>query len=831
MISTEILFRSFESGCRLDYQPNKGFKAIEEKKVYCCGIKKRASGESKKQLVALKAAKEQLKSLLADESRFEDSEQLYQIYQKLKSRLFYLHSHTTGFFGWLLSLFRSKKETKALKKLRDKIQKLQNIMIRSEKVSLEAFKKAVATPAANSHLANETLFKKIEEELPHLIRSTAVTAADFGITEANPHPKTPFLLRKYYDSIYIYFPPVGPASHTKTPSPIYISNIRKDVQAYYYNHLIDQKSEIARSCDNFSEELKIENILCDAYKVFLSQQIDREKGSVILTAEVFNPITGKKETSFFPIQTTTTKAAIDSWVRGLINESERHITEVKDFITKTISSDLNKKPICDENGITVDWKGKYLLDCKIHGKSVHAVSLGLGEQSYHSIKAYKDQATQNLLYQNKFSTSGKNVLNFLENSPKLTIDVNEEKQIFKISLYEDPYFCPIELKKIPFNVPLESTIQSIKKDLYLKKNASIADQTFESVSPLNGFEHVSKLPKVPLDKLSTWAHTVNYSGHNLFEADDGTPITPNTIKAKINFILSIINLHKRDENPHILGIPDNLEDRKKYFYDLEARLTHIINALERPQNRHMIPEVIINLGVGGCHCGGRWKEEVNKYYNLFCNPEINEKNVDLDQWLQYLFDQEKKEIVNKMVANVKSVNTSHVLFRYLIQLKQDKITVPGWEVANFNDDLESFGGGLTGHSITTEFKKLFNLSKIFGQMHTQLNKHLCDYSKPMVCQNFGAQVLNHLQMAVKEHFLPYDIDKQAAYNETKSDNQRARVLNSLIDTHRLIIEDSVNYTPIGVTYEGALLLAFRTGLIKLSPKCNVRDLIIQLGQV
>lgn len=813
MLTINTLINSLTPGHRLNYTFDGHFKPVRERQSRCCFIKQRANGESTKHKEAVQQALEPLKTILQDKSQV-NQENLLKLHDRLKHRISYIRKYTTGFIGWIYSLFRKKSETKALCELGHKLRDMYDLINRTELVSQKILNNALPSD-----------FKKgldmIRAELPHLLCYRNPTTADFGITETNFIPTVPFFIQPSRPGFYLTFPPTSVTPYCTTVCALDLASIKP----LYEQYMTEQKILLVNTCTHLnSADLDIEDIRLDGKKVVLTYT-RASTGKVFLSAYVFNCLSQKKEIHTLEVEQTMRVETIQKWVNDFIRRSENQIEEVERFIATKFP---NGQSYDEQGTISRHWKGYYELRYTFNGIPLNKVEPGLSEASYNRLAQYQTLVESNAVFMKRFNSLS-DVEQGLPSGQKIEIasDPGSSFKIYIINTQLGEFSSSTDrilIKVIPFNTDLKEAIQTFKYSLIFNTFTKTSPQALDAISPLTAFRTVEKLPDIDLKQLKTLAREVNFSDYNLNTADDGAFISADAIQRNVGFIVNMIKSHNNNIFVQHHGIPDHRQERIDYFNDLEPRLMHIVKALEKPENKVMIPEVIVNLGVARQKCGVRWKQEVHKYFSMLCRPEVNESTVDLQEWLQHFLDQEKVSVLTLMTAE--DDHDLHIQLRYLKQLKRDHISVPGWEAANYTDRLDH-RLGLLNQLITEMFLEKFDLTPVLVRANQELNTKLSDYSNSIVCQHFGTQVYQRLEIAVKQWLLPHHA-KKGEFEAATTDSQRKQILGQLIQEHQLLTEDEETYTTNGVTFKGMVLLALQSDTIILKQEQSLLKLFRSL---
>ncbi len=845
------LIASLQTGCRLNFNPDGTFSAVNEAK--CKGINRRANGESAKQLEALNQAVNELNRTLTDKTTL-DTHELIDLHQGLSHRINHIKSHTTGFIGWLFSLFRSKEETKALKAVGTKLREARDLVNRTQGAA------GILVASNITNQSNAQILKMIRAEFPQLIHQGPITLESFGISGQDLTPKLPFLITVNKTDYTIHLPPYNIDPSIITDDDIITKKVSYlfRLPTIYKNYINDYSRQIRFQINHYLTHTLNQRaqsgsgLLENAH--LIRTEVHTNNSSLAHYANISikyqNPETNQEEAVYVTVNRHTTYEEVKNKVDEAILQNVERATKVKKFLEDTFKNNQ------DKNGIRLNREeGFYFNPGQIKPKNdfyegsnpnfniPHIQVKGLGIESYNKIKAIKEGFEKNAAilqpllrtFTDVYSIRVKNVL------IRVVFDSENNQIILKDSNNQAIY------AKVPYTGDLQKTLDDLADILPIKQECKLSSSVLNSVSPLSGDDHVTRLPKVSLNKLKELKKRINSSGHNLSTANDGSPTSKRDILSGIDNIVDMVAKYRAGRQFVYVGIPNDKDERKKYFDELEARLTHIIAALEKPENSGMLSEVMINLGVGGTRCGGRWKDEVTTYYSMLCRPKVDETTIPLDSWLQTQLDQKKQEVVEKMVTEANSINTSHVRLRYLKHLKENGVTVPGWEAATYQDPYWDMGGGVEGDQILEQFNSKFDPARFLIEWKDEISKRLKNYKgdEAAICQNFGAQVTNRLRSAVKTLFLPHMPEHQAKFDkmdhmakkpEESDEDYKKRIatkknelLDELIENLNLISVNQTTCVTEGVTIRGMVLLALQTGILEFKTDRNPLEFIETLS--
>ncbi len=810
-----ILVDSLQIGRRLDFNPETGtFAAVPEAKGKGC--RKRAKGETTKHLQAMNRAVNELKTTLNTTNNLNLIE-LCPLHEGLSKRINYIQSHTTGVIGWIRSLFRGKQETIELKKLGQELLETRSLIHRTQGAAAYIFALKSPEPITNKKAADRAL-KMVKNEFPELFHSGKVTAKSFGMTAEDPKPKVPFLITKSDSGGYPLTLHMPPHHHFETLDIQVIHhrlNSFANLATTYENYVHLYGRAIENAVNTYLyQSLRLHNLAAPDSSLNgpLRVAIELKLGSnanhphSILNFSYINPETNQQETEKIHIDLLTTVNEVKAKINSVIQQHNTRVGEIKSFLQQNFK-DKNK----DANGIECH-KDSCTFSFELNSEILRIGKVeiqGLGENSYKKIKELKASLEKNEIYLKANLNKDKSIkINGFEF--KFEFNSKTKQILVKDHLGKETYH------KFSYADNLEEKLKDLTKILPFKIKTQLSTPVLNSVSPFSEATHIENVPEVSVSKLKEFKDQIDFSGHNLRTANDELSITKEDISNGIDKIVDTIKAYRAGEPCGHYGIPPATapEERKKYFDALEARLTHIIDALEKPENKALFSEVMINLGVGGNHCGGRWVGEVSKYYSMLCLPQVDEKNIPLDSWLQIRCDQTKQEIVEAMVLEGDGKNTPHIRNRYLKSLKEQGVAVPGYEAAMYNDLFRHHGGGLMkNEDILTRFNSQLDLARFIEESREEINKRIQNFDAAEVCQNFGSQVTNRLQTAIRVILLPHMPKKQKEFEQLTTAQKKNEFLDTLMDDLKLVTTNESTMALNGVTNRGMALLALQTGVI------------------
>lgn len=373
--------------------------------------------------------------------------------------------------------------------------------------------------------------------------------------------------------------------------------------------------------------------------------------------------------------------------------------------------------------------------------------------------------------------------------------------------------------------------------------------THENISTLSlAATAVPTVENVDLSMLRTFFETTDFRGYGSTLTD--AKITVEKIGEGIDRLLKAFHEYfVEHQHVHYQGISNTEPERCEYFTDVRARLTHIIKALEAPENKSWIPEVLCHLAVGAQLCGTRWKDEAYTYYRLFCSPPVELKEADVDQYMQLCADRLKDEILGKIILG--ESQTGHARFAYMRALKRGGVLFPDHKIADYDD---VYGGmkKKSDEQVVLEFKKLFKTTILTIYWQKELTAIMGDLSK-IENRELGAKVqalliagtknilLDHYPAEKKEvealtKTLNTTQEKLADITQNPSDKEdggrelrrEIKMLNrkihqqlwNILELEKLATEDANLLVLNGVTFKGALLLGLQTGLLQISSQEN-----------
>ncbi len=380
-----------------------------------------------------------------------------------------------------------------------------------------------------------------------------------------------------------------------------------------------------------------------------------------------------------------------------------------------------------------------------------------------------------------------------------------------------------------FSYPEQNSMQEVLKNLedkivlksglrFAQLNSDALKTVSEAVSPTKLERHPNYPKHTDLtSKLRKFAAEADLKGQVLNPNAESSILSEESIRKNVKNLADTIDKYHNNHFIEALGIPNPGPERDKYFEDLEARLTHVMAALDDKEKEN-IPLVVVELGVGGSHCVGRWKGMVDTFYRLYTRPPVDMTTIDLHQWLQIQIDQKKSDTVDHMVASVRSDHPDHVRMRYINRLKEADILIPGWQVADYKDILERSGGGLYDkEDIVASFQENMSLSDLLLENKSKLNALLND-SNLQVKMRFGVIISDHINAGFPKLLanLPSNEPEPKQYKNlleqynAANQNQKGELIANL----KLVTEDD-DFIMNGVTTRGMLLLMWQTGQIKL----------------
>ncbi len=808
-MNNAILLRSLQTGYRLDYnKDDKTFQAVKEKRAGCCRCFK---GESAKQAEALDQAIHELKTMISTGQPLETSE-LINLDARLSKRIQVIRSRTKGLIGWIRALIRGRKETRALKKVSEKLSEMRLVISRVDGVAA-----ALVTNKLKESRLEKKQWQAIQDEFPYLILPSSaarmgVTNQHFGVSKEHPHSNVPFLLTKDSSGrTLVYFPPIDPNhAYTKLSKPQRIvlhdlQSLPEEYELYKQKRRDHLFSLIDREVTHLICNRSYDNVLDNTHIPEKSPSINDQT----VTITFLNFEKNRKETENFLIDEMKSPQEVITQFKELINRKREISSKIQKFLKDTFTKQVLSQ------GFSYSLNNKKLSFKPPENQFLNTEIYvdGLSQESYDKIKKLRSTLISNIEKLEKI-TNKTNVIKIKNSEIKVTWDI--ERQCFVFTDYHTNYlYTTCSYKK-----DISKTIEDLHEIVPIIKEFRLSLDALKEMSPFSEEVKIEKLPDVSASTLNTLKQRIDFSGHDLNTANDGGSISQESILSGIEKIVTTIEKYHKGEDFTYYGIPKDKVERQKYFDDLEARLTHLIRALEQPEHQAMLSDVLINLGVGGNHCGGRWKDEVYNYYSLFCRPLINEASAALDQWLQLQIDQQKQEAVEKMVAQGNGKNTAHVRMRYLKSLANHNISVPGSASAMYEDEYSNFGGGVSGIDIPPLFFQTFDLFGFIREckelINTRLEKIEGNKHEKEICRHFGSQVNNFLQSAVREFMLPHMPEEQKEYEQIcntcgNKGYLKNAYLDDIINNLGLTIVDKDSLITKGVTHRGMAVLLYQTG--------------------
>ncbi len=363
------------------------------------------------------------------------------------------------------------------------------------------------------------------------------------------------------------------------------------------------------------------------------------------------------------------------------------------------------------------------------------------------------------------------------------------------------YSCDIDNRNEVFSVKaldfenIPDKLKTLREARNEQQNYKRPQHLLERISPLSA-RALDPLPNVDYNDLLTMFDQINFtnsSGPNYYNPNyllnDGKLTTPaQTRKHLLEFLRCM-----KEEARHS-GVPDDSSERKKYYHNLKALITHNLVAMRSLNDPGTTRDFVIALAHAGKYCGGRWKGEALQQYALLHQHIALPDNATLEDVFLRWMDEWKTNIVAGMAQ--KPTNTGvhphwpHLQLNYLKLLGQSNIAHFPTEDATYKDPYGflSHDDYKTDDKIIAEFRRLSTVRAQITAIEDSFREAL-KKEKQNVRVRYGQQALDVLRDGIEEHVIKHDPnfkDKKEAIQKLANDYGRQQNIINRSDKTNLI---------------------------------------------